>query len=273
MAQDHGYQDNPSTRWSKAGMPSDELDTESSREPSTAAILIALGANAWVTSVGWTLLPADVRLQDGALAAVGLVWLLLGAILHVRKHSSRSQIAARWVLLCVYPASLAAALCLGSEATRERAHSPVSMLFSALSLLAYGVAAVLASREPLALLTSVSHVRQRERKSSALGLRRLRVLVIALLLAGALCIAVIAPLVPAYGEVESAWGGASEAGAVLAAVVGGALGVTVLAIHLGALLHGRPLASRGSARERRSRIATLLFLALLGLVVYFSVVH
>jgi uncharacterized membrane protein len=254
-------------------MPSDELDSEATSGRPGAAALIVLGANAWVTGVGWTLLPADVRLRDAALAASGLVWLLIGAMLHVRMRSERARTAARWLLLCVYPASLAASLCLGSEAAREHVHTPVSMLFCSLSLLAYGVAAVLACREPLLLVTSVTHVRQRDREATPRAPRPLRVSLIALFLLGALGIAVVAPLVPAYTQVEAAWGGAAEAGAVLAAVAAGALGVSMVAIHLGALLHGRPLGPTYTARERRTRIATLLFLSLFGAVVYFSVVR
>jgi hypothetical protein len=257
--------------------------------PSGAVALVLLGTNAWATSVGWTLLPADVRLRDAALAASALVWLLLGALLHLRRTSLlaedaaawraedpvrwRAEDAARWLLLCVFPVALAVALCVGPEAARERVHSPLSMLFCSLSLLAYGVVAVSACQAPLALLRSVTHTRKPDRSNGSRPTNRLRVAMIALLLAGALAISLIAPLLPAYATVEAAWGDASEAGAVLAAVVGGAIGVTLIAIHLGALLHARTPERRDTARQRRQRIATLLFLALFGLVVYFSVVR
>ena len=56
--------------------------------PTNSVALVLLGTNAWATSVGWTLLPADVRLRDAAFAASALVWLLLGAMLHARRASA-----------------------------------------------------------------------------------------------------------------------------------------------------------------------------------------
>jgi hypothetical protein len=308
MAQDHEGQDNPSIRWPKAPMLSDAKPRErtqrhdhdrdaasapaapgTAKRPSGAVALVLLGTNAWATSVGWTLLPADVRLRDAALAASALVWLLLGAVLHLRRSSLlpedaaawraedpvrwRAEDAARWLLLCVYPVALAAALCLGPEAARERVHSPLSVLFCSLSLLAYGVVAVSACQAPLSLLTSVTHTRKPNRTNGSRPPNRLRVALVALLCAGALAVSLIAPLLPAYATVEAAWGDAADSGAVLAAVVGGALGVSVIAIHLGALLHARTPERRDTARQRRQRVATLLFLALFGVVVYFSVVR
>ncbi|HEY2733646.1 MAG TPA: hypothetical protein VGI70_06655 [Polyangiales bacterium] len=233
--------------------------------------LILLGTNAWAISVGWTLLAAEIRWRDAMFGASALIWLLLGAVLHLRRYSDRAQTASRWLLLCVYPTSLAAALCVSSEALRERVHSPLSMLFCSLSLLAYFVVAVNAARSPLPLVAAVVHVRRRER-ASAPRANWARDAAIVIALGGALALALFAPLVPAYSEVEAAWGEASEAGAVLAAVVGGALAVSIVAIHLGSLLHPRPT-PRSTARQRRQRIAGLLFAALFGLVVYFSVVR
>jgi hypothetical protein len=313
MAQDHDDQDNPSVRWPKARMlragkplreragrtgpalPSAQAEAELANRRSSAVALVLLGTNAWATSVGWTLLPADVRLRDAVFAASALVWLLLGAMLHLRRDAApadedalwplppaspgtsvlrwNADAAARWLLLCVYPVALALGLCVGQEAARERVHSPLSMLFCALSLLAYGVVAVSACQAPLALLTSVTHTRKQDRTGGARSDNRLRRAVLGLLLAGALAIALVAPLLPAYREVEAAWGDAAEAGSVLAAVVGGALGVSVIAIYLGALLHARAPERSLTARQRRQRIATLLFAAFFGFVVYFNVVR
>ncbi|HEX4351466.1 MAG TPA: hypothetical protein VHZ95_01105, partial [Polyangiales bacterium] len=285
MAQGHDRQDNPSIRWSKAGMrsvaPESTSDGPADRtragrvlasalsaaarasgvpepsddgrahadEPNSTIALILLGTNAWATSVGWTLLPADVRFRDALFGASALLWLLLGAVLHLRRNSEPAQTATRWLLLCVYPSSLAAALCVGSEAARERVHSPLSMLFCALSLLAYLVVAVNAARSPLPLVAAVTHTRRRERASTP-GSNPLRNAVIVIALGGALAIGLFAPLLPAYSEVEAAWGEASEAGAVLSAVVGGALAVSIVAIYLGAILHPRPI-ERSTARQRR----------------------
>jgi hypothetical protein len=287
MAQGHGDQDNSRIRWSKAGMLSHDeqlRDTEQRRHfartqsqsdhaPATSVALGLLGTNAWATTVGWTLLPADVRLSDAGLAASALVWLVLGAMLHLRRDGELAQTAARWLLLCIFPVSLAAALCIGSEAIRERVHTPLSMLLCSLSLLAYGVVAVIACQAPLSLLSPVTHTQKRERPIAPRPRADFRTGVSVLMLSGALAIALFAPLMPDYTEVEAAWGDASSAGAALAAVVGGALGVSVIAVYLSALLHARAPERVYSARQRRQRIAGWLFLSLLGLVVYFSVVR
>ena len=249
----------------------DPIDASARRR--SAVALIALGSNAWATSVGWTLLPAEVSLRASMFAASALVWLVLGALLHLRRGSAAAENAARWLCLCVYPAALAAALCSSSEAARERIHTPLTMAFCALSLLAYGAIAVLTCRVPIALLPATTQPRPAARNARSPERQTIRALSIALLLAGALAIGLVAPLLPAYSEVEAAWGEAAEAGAVLAAVVAAALSVTIVAIDLGSLLQARAAQRTLSARQRRNRVATLLFLSLFGGVVYLTVMH
>ncbi|HTU63350.1 MAG TPA: hypothetical protein VMF89_33040, partial [Polyangiales bacterium] len=88
---------------------------------------------------------------------------MIGALLHARTLADERSDSARWLLLCVFPVSLAAALCLDTEAMRESAHSALSMLLAAASLLAYGAAALQACRTPLALLPTRSQARRSER--------------------------------------------------------------------------------------------------------------
>jgi hypothetical protein len=92
----------------------------------------------------------------------------------------------------------------------------------------------------------------------------------AILVVGAAAIALIAPLTTDAKELVAAWGDAAGAGAVLSAIVGGAVAVGIVGLELGAL-HKAETGSRGlSARQRTNRIATELFLAVVGAVVYLS---
>jgi hypothetical protein len=95
--------------------------------------------------------------------------------------------------------------------------------------------------------------------------------VIGVCLCGAFAIAVIAPLVPVHSEGAEGWADAAEAGAVLSALAAVAIAVSVIVVHLGSALR-KTEKPRETVRQRQQRIATLLFLTLLGFVTYFTVV-
>jgi hypothetical protein len=79
-------------------------------------------------------------------------------------------------------------------------------------------------------------------------------------------------MLPAWREVEAGWRHAAAPGATLAAAVGGALAVTVLGAELGSLLRRADMPHPPSASERSLRVATLLFVSLLGAVAYYAVI-
>jgi hypothetical protein len=230
--------------------------------------LAALGTNAWAMSVGWTLLSADVSMTHALLASGGLAVLWASSLLHARSRSESMRLAACWLLLCVFPLSLALALCLGDEVARERTHSALSLPRSALALLAYGAAAVQSCRAPLPLLPVTSHARKAERPQAPEAGRTLRLVASGILLAGSGAIALIAPLMSGYPQLKAAWGDAAGAGSVLAAVVGGALAVSIVGLELGALYRSKQGASVLTRRQRTNRMATWLFAALVGAVLY-----
>jgi polyferredoxin len=194
---------------------------------------------------------------------------LLGVAARMTREGERSRNAARWLLVCAYPALIGLSLSLGSEQVRETAYTALSMPLCAASLLAYGAAAVVACRQEERPLEAESHPLNGREPSPAPS--RLRRFVIGVCLCGAFAIAVIAPLVPAHAELAGAWGDAAEAGAVLAALAAVAIAVSVIVIHLGSALR-KTEKHRETIRQRRQRIATLLFLTLLGFVTYFTVV-
>jgi hypothetical protein len=219
-------------------------------------------------SVGWTLLSADVSMTRALLASSGLVLLGASSLLHARSRSESMRLAACWLLLCVFPLSLSLALCLGDEAARERTHSALSLPLAALALLAYAAAAVQSCRAPLPLLPVTSHARKAERAQAPEAGRLVRLVGSGILLAGAAAIALIAPLLTSYPQLKAAWGDAAGAGAVLSAVVGGALATSVIGLELGTLYRARQGADVLTHRQRTNRVATWLFAALVGLVLY-----
>ncbi|MET0387513.1 MAG: hypothetical protein ABW321_16200 [Polyangiales bacterium] len=280
MAQDHKLQDNPSAPPAKAAKQDRDATNESSApaSPLSAAkgpgafAIGALGANAWAAGVGWTLLSPDVSLTQTVLASVGLVPLWTGAFVQARVQNERWQRGARWLLLGVFPLSLSAALCLGSEAHRERAHSAVSLALAAVSLLAYGAATLQACRVPLPLLPTTSHARRSEPRLRPKRPNLARSLMAMCLVVGAFAIALIAPFWSDYAEVEAAWGPTADAGATLTAVIAGAIGVTLIGLELGPLLKAKPVPPI-SARKRRNRIIMMLFVAAFGGSVYLLLMH
>jgi len=269
MAQDHKLQDTRSTSASKVA----KQDRVRLASPPSAAkapgpfALCALGVNAWALCGGWTLLAPDVSVHHALSASAGLVLLGLGALLRARAEHESWHMGARWLLLCAYPVSLSAALCLGSEASRERAHSAASMTWAAMSLLAYGTAALQACRVQLPVLPVKSHQRQRERTRRVEPMHMVRWVAAGCIVVGALAIALVAPLSSDYAQLEAAWGDAADAGATLTAVVAGAIAIALVGVELGPLMRAQR-SPRLSPRGRPRRIAAMLFFAAIGGTVY-----
>jgi hypothetical protein len=73
-------------------------------------------------------------------------------------------------------------------------------------------------------------------------------------------------------QLERDFGEAAAAGGLLSAIVGGALGVAVLAVFLSQSLRDGPAPPSLSTRERVGRTLIFSLLALLGIITYFVVV-
>ncbi|HET6333856.1 MAG TPA: hypothetical protein VFG30_11630 [Polyangiales bacterium] len=259
MAQRHGFQDSADLSGSKA-LSSGELHP---------ALVLGLGVNVWVTHVLLALVSYGASPLQHVVGACSLLCLLLGVAARMTREGERWRRAVRWMLLCVYPGLIGLSLSLGSEQIRETAYTALSMPLCAASLLAYVAAAVVACRQVERPLETQSH--PLNGRESIPAPARLRRFVIGVCLCGAFAIAVIAPLIPERAEVADAWGDAAEAGAVLSALAAAAIAVSVIVIHLGSALR-RSEKPRETMRQRQQRIATLLFLTLLGFVTYFTVV-
>jgi hypothetical protein len=280
MAQNHKAQNTPRQAPAKA-VPLGTVAPLEAAPPIAAAksagapsslALFALGTNAWLTCVGWVLISNDVSVTHAVAAGAALLPLWVGALLHARARSDARSISERWLLLAVFPIALAGALCLGTEAAREQAHSAFSMLLAAASLLAYGAAALQACRTPLMLLPTRSQARRSERGAAPAQDSHAMRVAAALLWVGAFAIALVAPLSTDYAALQLAWGEAADAGAAFTAVAAGGIAVSLLGMRLGPLLKARR-AQHVSLRTRRNRIAVMLFLALCGVLVYLGLLR
>jgi hypothetical protein len=172
--------------------------------------------------------------------------------------------------LAVYPAALAASVAL-APAERSAQHlGPLSLDLLFLSLCAYGASAARACAEPASELAASQHALGNEPWDAPEPERRLLQRAIAALCAcGAVAVAIVAPALGGPQALQDAWGDAAAQGGVLTAVVGAALGVTVIGVFLGSGL--RSDRAEPAHPDAPLRTAWFLFLALLGAVTYFVV--
>lgn len=226
-----------------------------------------LGAVAWLTCAGWpTFVLGEPALGFATHAAVlGTLALGVAAVLGAK------ALAARWLLLCGYPGALALAVARIPEAQLDVAHDPWSLSLAVLSLSSFAAGSVIATRPETSLLQVELSPLGRGHEPTVRARSLLRPLVLGVFLVGAFAIAVIAPRIPSFREVDAAWRETSGAAAVLSAVVASALAVSVLALHMGSMLRSADAPPPPSAPERRLRVVTLLSVALLGGVVYFTI--
>lgn len=175
-------------------------------------------------------------------------------------------------LLLVFPVTLGASVALLPESNREASLGAGPMLLGVLGLWAHGAAALWAlarSRPSLRLEhRPLPAARSPTRQEPPKLVGWARALCALLLGAGALGIGVVAPL---WGEPHAdalRWGEAAREGALLSAVVAGALAAAVAGPFLASVL--RPArATRPPRVDLGLRVASLLLLALLGAVTHY----
>jgi hypothetical protein len=227
--------------------------------------VLLLGANLWALCAFW---PALAGRGEGpvllALSTFSAVPLALWAALGERMRWARAVL-----LFVVFPVALAAVLALRPEARSAQLYGPLGMVLLALSLCAYGAAAA-ASLDVPAQVLSVTHAPLGADPWDApppeRGMRQR--LFIALCASGAGAIALVAPTLGGTSVLERAWGDAAGVGAVLSAVVAGALGIAVLAIYMPNALRARSATEQSPRSDTTLRVAWFLFLALLGAITY-----
>ena len=248
-----------------------------------------LGLNVWLAGVLWPLLATGERALAAYVAAAAcLLPLAAGAAAYLRvgrdgERDEAADLRARTVAgaawLVAFPIACGAVMAAWPHAS-ERALGTSGLVLLWLSLCAYAAAVARAcgvhAQAPLAPELSFDSTApalrggagsQAAAGSVAPPPRRLRTAVIALCSAGG---AVLALLAPDLGALAPDADGATRAAQVLTAVVGSALGCTVVAVFLASAL--RADAKPSDPRlDSNLRAAWFVFVALLGAVVYYVV--
>jgi len=234
--------------------------------------VLALGANTWLVAAGWPLLTAPfagpVAWTVGALALAALG---AGALLHARHRAtpaaalSRARDAAWWL---AFPIATSAATASAYDAA-EGALSPLPLLLAPLSACGFGAALLGAtSPAPRSIAVELTPLRS---SNAPRGAGRVRAALPSVLLgAGALAIGLVLPALGDPAELTKRWGSGSRQGAVLSAVVGGALAVAVLASFLPSALR-KDTSDAEPRADAGLRTGWFLFLSLLGAVTYYVV--
>ena len=231
--------------------------------------MLVLGANTWLVSAGWPLLTAEgAGIAPWVAGAVALGALVGGALLHGRggAPTARARDALWWL---AFPIATTAATARAYDPMGDAPLSPLPLLLAPLSACAFGAALATATGPAArAIDVELTPLRVSGQPSGRSTLRR--ALVPALFAAGALVLGLLLPALGDPAGLTARWGAGSRQGAMLSAVVGGALAIAVVASFLPAALRKDPrdLEPRPDAALRT---AWYLFLALLGAVTYYVV--
>ena len=226
--------------------------------------LVVLGVNVWAVLLAVPLWSAQPRTAAGALwLALPLACLAAGLL-----SLPASRRVAAWLLLGLYPTSVASVAAALPQLTIATPYSTPGLLVGALSLAAFGAGAAFSATRPAQLrpntsrpLGSVVPIEEHT------GRRRVRWALLGVTSVGALAIAVVAPAVSDRAGYEALWGEAAGEAAVLTAVVAGALAAATLALFVGPTLRASR-ARRSSGRRVRRRIGWLLLSAVVGALFY-----
>jgi hypothetical protein len=245
-----------------------QVEADEASRARTALPVALLGLNVWLAGVLWPL----VATAQGSLAAylaAGSCLLPLGAgaflyLRAARSRRARSFAAASW--LAAFPIACGAVLTAWHDAS-ERALGTFGLVLLWLSLCVYGAAVARAFGLRSAAYASPELSASEAPGSERARPRRLRAASIALCAGGG---AVLVLLAPDLDSLAPNADGATRASAVLCAVVGAALGCTVVAVFLAGALRADPQPAEPRL-DANLRAAWFLFLALLGGVTYYVV--
>jgi hypothetical protein len=237
--------------------------------------VVLLGLNVWLAGVLWPLLAtAEPAFAAYIAAAACLLPLGIGAAAHARglgldpdagQRSLRTIAGASW--LVAFPIACGAVMTVWPHAS-ERALGTLGLVLLWLSLCVFAAAVAHACgirAQPPATpeLTLADAAAPTERAAP----RRLRSAIIALCIGGGAALGLIAPDVASLAPDAD---GSARAALVLTAVVGSALGCTLVAVFLASGLRAdaKPQEPR---LDSNLRAAWYVFVALLGAVVYYVV--
>jgi len=229
--------------------------------------VVLLGLNVWLAGVLWPLLAtAHGSLAPYGAASACLLPLLAGALIHARELGgearTRTWVGAAW--LVGFPVACGAVMTVWPQPA-ERALGTAGLVLVWLSLCAFGAAVARACGIRAQPPAAAELTRPESASPGPPAPRRLRGTIIALCVGGSAALGLIAP---GLGALAADADGNERAGLVLTAVVGSALGCTVVAVFLGSGLRTdqKPTEPR---LDSNLRAAWFLFIALLGAVVYY----
>jgi hypothetical protein len=236
--------------------------------------VLVLGMQVWVIGVAWPMLDATRTIGplEVALGSACLSALIAGALVPARGGSRAARDRLQPVLwLVAFPALIAASCGARPERWNQHLYGSFGLVLLWLALCAYGAKAALVSAGEPPRLPSTSLPLDEPIPPPGGDSLRQRGLAL-LCMAGGAAIALIAPTWGGLAPLEQAWGDAALTGGVLTAVIGGALGVTTIAVFLGQGLREVSPMRPPSRKEVLLRALGYLWLALLGAVTYFIVI-
>lgn len=210
---------------------------------------------------------AEASVTDWALALLPLPLLLLGLWLQGRAGRAGKTGAAEMLLLAAVPLSIAVSLSRFEHGLALRTYSPILLVFSSLSLAAYGgfVSALCADQAPMRP-TQVRPLGEVPEVDPQLRRRRIG---LAVLGGFALAMLMMVPFATwaSPADYREAWGASAPAGATLTALVAGLVGaVGVAGVVAPALRANRERPPSPSTVNKR--VAWLATVAVSGMVVY-----
>jgi hypothetical protein len=236
--------------------------------------VLVLGMQVWVIGVAWPMLEGTrtVGRLEFALGSASLLALIAGALVRGRAGSRAPRDLLQPALwLVAFPALVVASCGARPERSNQHLYGSLGLVLLWLALCAFGAKAALVSAGEAPRMPSTSFPHGEETPQA--GDRSLRQRGLALLcVIGGAAIALVAPTRGGLPALEQAWGEAALTGGVLTAVIGGALGVTTIAVFLSQGLREAPPARAPSRKEVLLRTLGYLWLAALGAVTYFIVI-
>lgn len=220
-----------------------------------------LGVNAGFVVLLWPLWVAPGT-DGGAELGVTLAAGVLGAGTLALVASAR-RIAA-YLLLGAFPVALVAGVALRPEALNAQAYDATALVLAMGSFLAFGASAAVACADlPKTLPVRTFPLSDAPTLASPTRSTWLRTALVTIVASGAAAIAILAPTQGGLAALERDWEGAALEGGLLAAVVGTAVAVALVAVFLPSAWR-RPSAPLDTFAERAPRIVAFLLAALLG---------
>ena len=236
--------------------------------------VLVLGMQVWVIGVAWPMLDGTrtIGMLELALGSASLIALIAGALGPSRAGSRLARDRAQPVLwLVAFPALVVASFGARPERWNQHLYGSFGLVLLWLALCAFGAKAALVSAGEPPRIPSTSRPLDEAALPAGGGSLRQRGLALLCVIGGA-AVALIAPTWGGLPALEQAWDEAALTGGVLTAVIGGALGVTTIAVFLGQGLREATPARAPSRREILLRTLGYLWLAVLGAVTYVIVI-